>query len=262
MADETRRSVSDSLDSNQIVLPFLPFLLQDLWALGSDVESIIRCVGALPFKPGRAGVLDLGCGKGAVLIRIAREFGFRVVGIDAMEDFIHDARDRSRQHQVDHLCTFEHQDMHDYLQYPHDFDIVILASLGSVLGMWPETVSALRRQIRTGGYIIIDDGYLHTTENLHRKGYAHYRDHDRTIRELTSRGDRIFAEMSTATATEQINREYLQVIRRRGDELTRIHPKLRTALMEYIALQEEECRVIAEHIAGALWVVQKVETSK
>jgi 2-polyprenyl-3-methyl-5-hydroxy-6-metoxy-1,4-benzoquinol methylase len=68
------------------MLPYIPYLLQDLWALGSSVEIILKVIKELEL-PKSAKVLDLGCGKGAVSIQIASRFGFHVTGIDAMEHF-------------------------------------------------------------------------------------------------------------------------------------------------------------------------------
>jgi cyclopropane fatty-acyl-phospholipid synthase-like methyltransferase len=45
-------------------------------------------IGTLPLSSDSAKVLDLGCGKGAVSVQIASKFGFDVVGIDAMSEFL------------------------------------------------------------------------------------------------------------------------------------------------------------------------------
>jgi 2-polyprenyl-3-methyl-5-hydroxy-6-metoxy-1,4-benzoquinol methylase len=64
------------------LLPYLPYLLQDLWELGSVpmdmVELISGNVGVSP----RTKILDLACGKGAVSVRLAEEYGCSVKGID------------------------------------------------------------------------------------------------------------------------------------------------------------------------------------
>jgi len=48
------------------LIPFLPYILQDFWELGSSAESIVQII----LENREAGrdleVLDLGCGKGAV----------------------------------------------------------------------------------------------------------------------------------------------------------------------------------------------------
>ncbi len=257
MPNDAPQSVSDSLETDPRLLLHMPYLLQDLWSLGSDVDSILTAVDSCRLSPGGAGILDVCCGKGAVSVQIASRFGYRVTGIDAMPEFLRDAEEKAREFNVARLCEFRRQDIFDFVKTGHSFDAAILASLGGIFGTFQETAAVLRRQVREGGYMIIDDGYLKRNKSLERKGYSHYRNHDDTLRELTAHGDTLLLELSTADATERINREYLHLIRKRGNELISRNPELRTALEEYIAQQEEECRIIAEKIAGALWLIQK-----
>ena len=106
MSDRTDQSIASSLEVSERLLPYLPHLLQDLWALGSAVEYIIDTVAALNLSPHQATILDLGCGKGAVLIKIASLFGLKVVGIDAMPAFLEDARKKAIEYKVSQLCEF------------------------------------------------------------------------------------------------------------------------------------------------------------
>lgn len=81
----TLAAVADSLQVEKRLLPHLPYLLQDLWALGCAVDRIIDLVGSLGLAAG-SRALDLGCGKGAVAVRLASELGLEVVGIDLQAD--------------------------------------------------------------------------------------------------------------------------------------------------------------------------------
>ena len=77
MTDQIEQSIADSLEADQNLLPHMPFLLQDLWALGSSVDHILELTASLDLKPDQTRILDLGCGKGAAAIQIAERFGFR-----------------------------------------------------------------------------------------------------------------------------------------------------------------------------------------
>ena len=272
MTDNSEKSkklnqlISDSLEATPDLLPYMTYLLQDLWALGSSVDQIIEAAGRLPLRAGedagktvKATALDLGCGKGAVSVRLASEFGFSAVGIDAMEEFLSVARGKAGEFGVDDRCSFIGGDIHEYTMENHSFDIVILASLGFFFGSIGETVGTLRRQVRSGGYMIIDDGYLRRKEKLGRKGYEQYRTYSRTITELTSYGDRIVEELDTSDFSSRINREYIKVISKRGEKLTGEHPEIAASLRNYIAGQKEECDILDNELAGALWVIQKRE---
>lgn len=257
MSDRTEQSISNSLEVDKHLLPYMPFLLQDLWALGSSVDYILDIVASLSLAPHETKVLDLGCGKGAVLIQIASKFGFKVTGIDAMEVFLEDARKKAIEYNVSHLSEFINQDIMEYVTVEHGFDLVILASLGGIFGSFKNTVAKLRRQVRTGGYIIIDDGYLREASSLKRKGYEHYKNHEDSINELTASNDRLLKEINTTDLSLKINDEYMDFIERRGRELIANHPELEENIKAYIHLQAEECEVIKNQIEGALWLLQK-----
>ena len=74
--------VAEYFEVSPELLPYIPELLADLWALGSSPETVVEWVRSLELPPETTGVLDLGCGKGAVSIALAKEFNFRIFGID------------------------------------------------------------------------------------------------------------------------------------------------------------------------------------
>ena len=257
MSDRTKQSVADSLEAEKHILPHMPFLLQDLWALGSSVEHILEIVGSLSLPSQPVNILDLGCGKGAVLIQLASQFGFQVVGIDAMAPFLDEAVKIAATFQVSHLCQFNKNDILEYVTTEREFDLVILASLGGIFGSFKNTVRQLRTQVRSDGYMIIDDGYLREAPRLDRRGYGHYRNHEDTVKELTAYDDILLREINTTDLNLKINDEYFTVIEKRASELSEKHPELKDDLKAYIQLQAEECDVIENQIEGALWLLQK-----
>jgi len=259
MNDDIDQSISNSLEADKKLLGYMPFLLQDMWEMGCSVDDIIAVVGSLNFAPESTRILDLGCGKGTVCVKIASEYQFKAVGIDAMSDFLQDAAQKAEEYHVSHLCQFIQQDIRKYVSLKHDFDVVILASLGGVLGSIKNTVSRLRTQIRSGGYMIIDDGYLKKKDFLDRKGYEHYRNYEETVNELTSSGDQLVKEINTTDFSRALNDKYLQLIKKRGGELIDKHPELEDKILSYIQLQSEECEVLNNDVVGTLWVVQKRE---
>lgn len=258
MSERNNKSISDSLETTERLLSHMPFLLQDLWVLGSSIEEIIKLVGDLKLPSGETKVLDLGCGKGAVSIQIAAKYGYRVTGIDAMKPFLEEANKKAKLFNVSHLCEFIEKDIIDYVSVVHDYDIVILASVGGIFGSFKNTVGQMRTQVRNGGYIIIDDGYLKEGKNLSRKGYGHSRNHEDTIRELTFYDDKLLREINTNELSSQINYEYHHLIEKRGKELIALYPELENEIKSYIDLQAEECDVLKNQIEGALWLLQKI----
>jgi len=257
MIDESRKSVADSLETKPALVVHMPYLLQDMWALGSSADLICKMVGKLNLKSGGMGILDLGCGKGAVGIKIASAWGIHVTGIDLMEEFLSDAREKAKARSVSHLCNFIMADIIRYVKIPHYFELVILASLGNIFGSVTQTVKILRTQVAEGGYIMIDDGFLKSKKRTNRRGYGHYRNHEESIKALTKFGDRLLEEADTSVISSEINRIYLEKITNRARELIARLPELRGELEAYLRLQADECNFIDKEISGALWLLQK-----
>jgi cyclopropane fatty-acyl-phospholipid synthase-like methyltransferase len=259
MKNEIEKSIADSLETDAILLPYMSFLLQDMWALGCSEKDIISSVGSLDLTPESCIILDLGCGKGALSVQIASGYKCKAVGIDVMPSFLKVAVQKAKEYHITHLCQFIQQDIKDYVTVTHDYDVVILASLGGIFGSIKNTVSRLRTQVRSSGYMIIDDGYLKHKDSLKRKGYDHYKNYHETIRELTSYGDQVIREINTSEFSKELNVTYLKLIKKRGKELIARHPELKKDISSYITLQTEECEVLDTQIEGALWVLKKQE---
>jgi SAM-dependent methyltransferase len=248
-------SVLKSLDGTRAVLPYLPELLQDLWSMGSPPERSLELLRPLRLPPGSTRLLDLGCGKGAVSVRLASELRFRVVGVDGCPEFLETAREKAEEFGVDGSCEFVCADIRDFVKEARDFDAVILASVGNVLGGPGETVGRLRNCVRYGGYLLIDDGYLKSRGRFH-----HFKPHDETLSELLSHGDELVKEVENPDdELARINMSYLRDIRKRALILMDRKPGLSSVLQGYLRAQERECRSMARHFRGATWLLRKAE---
>ncbi len=146
MSEQTEQSIADSLEANKRILPYMPYLFQDMWALGCALQPIIDAA-AITGLHEKSKVLDLGCGKGAAAVQLAARFGCNVLGIDASEPFLKDARTKASEHKVSHLCEFVQEDILEYVKTNHNFDLVILASLGGTFGSFKNTIASLRSQV-------------------------------------------------------------------------------------------------------------------
>jgi ubiquinone/menaquinone biosynthesis C-methylase UbiE len=259
MDDGSQKSVANSLETEIKLLPYMPYLLQDLWAMGCSVDQILDSISNLNLPSNSINVLDLGCGKGALSVQIAAKFGFNVTGVDAMPEFLKVAKEKSIEYKVTSLCNFMKEDILNYVTDNHDFNIVFLASLGGIFGSNEQTIEILRSQVSPGGYIIIDDGYLKKRDVLNRKGYLHYRNYEDTVKELTSFGDELISELSTKEFSKKICDEYIEAIEKRCAELITQHPQMKIDLKHYLDLQREECEILNKEIEGIIWLLQKTK---
>lgn len=257
MSERTKKSIAESLEADNQMLPHLPFLLKDLWSMGCSLDQIISIVGTLKFPSKKVNALDLGCGKGAVAVNLAFKYGFNVTGIDAMKEFLDEAKLKATEHNVSHLCSFVNEDINDFITINRNYDLVIFASLGGILGSTKETVRKLRTQVKPGGYLIIDDGYLKTEPIPKRKGYEYCLSYGETKNALIAFGDVIVHQINTTGVNEKINQEYLSLIKNRANELIAKNPKLEKLVTSYVENQAIECSFINNYLEGALWVIQK-----
>jgi ubiquinone/menaquinone biosynthesis C-methylase UbiE len=243
------------------LLPYFPELLADIFVLGSWPEKIIGMLRPLDFPPKSTEVLDLGCGKGAVSLSIARELGFSVRGVDIFQPFIQEAREHAKSMNMSGLCRFETGDIRDVLKEKQLYDVVVFAAVGGVLGDFKQTVGQLRGVCRTGGYIVIDDGYLSYSTSLDRDGYRHYRSHEVTIMQLVSHGDTLVCEtVIPFSELKAYNDNTTRLIRKRAHKLAVKHPSLSASLVRYVRWEESECQIIESQTVAAIWMLQRADS--
>lgn len=142
------------------LIPFLPYILQDFWEIGTVSGTMIDLVRKHTQNYSDLKVLDLACGKGAVSVKIAQEFKCKCLGIDAIKEFIDEANRKANEHGVSHLCRFETGDIRERVKRLHGFNVIILGSIGPVFGDYSQTLASLKECVKDNGIIIIDDGYI------------------------------------------------------------------------------------------------------
>jgi len=97
------------------IYPFLPYILQDVWEIGASPEVMVRMAQRHVPKDRVLEVLDLGCGKGAVSVAMARMLPCRCHGIDAVDAFIEEARKKALAFGVAGKCAFETGDIREWV---------------------------------------------------------------------------------------------------------------------------------------------------
>ena len=152
--------IAKSLTANNTeLIPYLPYLLQDLWELGSSPKDIISMMNKNIELTKDLKILDLACGKGAVTVKIAETTGCNVKAIDIMSEFIEFAKKKAIDYGVEKRCIFEVDDINESVKNEKNYDVVILGAVGDVLGDPKETIFKLKKTIKKDGFIFIDDAY-------------------------------------------------------------------------------------------------------
>ncbi|MBE0448716.1 MAG: methyltransferase domain-containing protein [Actinobacteria bacterium] len=252
------KKLAEVLEVPPEILPYVPELLADIWALGSWPEEIIELLRSLELPTQSTKVLDLGCGKGAVTLPIAEELGFKIRGVDLFLPFIEEATERAKKLGVENLCHYEVGDIHDVLKEGRTYDVVIFASVGGVLGDFAQCVGQLRPASRPRGYMVIDDGFLAHASRLDRPGYQHYRSHEETIRQLTSYGDTLVQErIIPVEQLKAYNQKNTQLIQKRANKLAQQHPEIADSFERYVRWQEAESYILETETIPAIWLLQR-----
>jgi 2-polyprenyl-3-methyl-5-hydroxy-6-metoxy-1,4-benzoquinol methylase len=252
-----KMQVAKGFDATPELIPFIPYLLQDLFELGSSPEIIIKILDSLQLS-NKTKVLDLACGKGAVSIKLAERLGFNCKGIDLFKPLIDFAKGKAIETGVQQLCKFEIGDIGKVVQDEKDYDVVVLAAAESLLGEVDEAIGKLRNCVIDGGIIIYNGAYLNEESTLLNPDYSVIKNYTETLKQLTSHGDEIIKEIKIpVNETISINKSYTDVIRLRSEELIIKYPFKKELFTDYIKKQEDECSIIENDITGCVWCIRK-----
>ncbi len=252
------REIARNLGVSPEIAPYLPELLADIWALGSWPERIVDLLRPLDLPGPDTRVLEPGCGKGAVGIPVARDLGFQIRGVDTFAPFLEEARARAADAGVADRVCYEEGDMVAALDAGGDYDLAILAGVGATGGNVAGTVQRLRHAVRPGGYMILDDGFLTSADRIDWPGYEYYRNHAETVGALTRHGDRVIREVRIPLAEVKAhNARNNRVIAHRVEALSARHPEMAPAFRAFQQAELDECRVIEEETAAAIWLLQR-----
>ena len=258
---EEKLACSLSAETTEL-LPFLPYLLQDFWELGSDPEVMCGLIQKHVDLSPETRVLDLACGKGAISVKIAERLQAKVKGIDILPEFIEYAVRKASEYNATDLCEFIIGDINEAIDHEKDYDIVIFGAAGIVLGNPAEMLRKLKSVIKPGGYILIDEGYLpdnvkqsdvkcNSYELLTEKQWATlFREAELEL------VDTVFDENNNTPASG--DRETgMGFITARADELIEMHPDKKAIFEGYVLNQQNEYDDIDNTLICATWILKK-----
>ena len=256
MDERQQQEIAQAFDATPDLLPFIPALMADLWALGSSVEVIVELLRPLGLPAETTRIVDLGCGKGAVALTLAKELGFQALGVDFFEPFVQEARERAEEMGIASRCQFISGDIRHILPEVRDYDVVIYASVG-VLGRLDECVAKLRQCVHSEGYMLIDNAFLTDPGEVESPWYEHCATHEETLSWLTAHGDDLLREVIISTEdVKALNCEYTELMRRRAEKLAKLHPEAADSLYGYVEKQERESEIMERTVTSAVWLLQ------
>jgi len=252
--EESVINAMDGEDKN--LYPYIPYILQDLCEFGASPEIIINLIKKHKSDFEKLKILDLGSGKGAVSIKIAKEFKCHCSGIDAVKEFVDESIIKAKEYNVEKYCEFEAGDIRTKIFNKTKYDIIILGAIGPVFGDYYSTITRLKKCLLSDGLIIVDDSYLDENSNF---SHSQIEKKSNIINQIANAEMRIIDE--AIISKEQIkesNKNIFNKIRRRCEELIKKEPKNRLLFESYIKNQENENEVLEQKVICSTMVIGKI----
>lgn len=250
-------SVAESLDGSQNLelLPYLPYILQDMTDLGTSPDLAAGMLMRFDF-PADTKALDLGCGKGAVSVRLARQFGFKVKGIDGVNEFISSANELALNNGVLDKCSFEAGDIREKISVEKDYNLVILGAIGKVFGDMLTTLNIVGKCLKPGGCVLLDDGYIDDSDD---SGYYKANSKSQFYEHISNANFAILAEqiIDSSELAEQ-NKNVYSSIETRVYELAGKYPEKKELFLGYLDAQKQENDNIENKLVCGMWLLKKV----
>jgi SAM-dependent methyltransferase len=120
-----------------------------------EVEEIVRI---LDLPPG-ARVLDIGCGKGELLVELIERYRVTGVGVEFCAATVDEVRRRAAGRVPDGALTLHHQDANGFSARPGSFDLAASVGARAAIGEYAAALARLRELARPGGLVLLGEAY-------------------------------------------------------------------------------------------------------
>jgi SAM-dependent methyltransferase len=128
----------------------------------TSVAKLYELIGLLDLPP-EPQVLDIACGKGELLLRLAEAHaaaaGFRGVGVDASPFFIAEFREAAARRVPAARLELVEMDGAAYRPEPETFDLASCLGASWIFEGHRGTLRALRRAVRPGGQVLVGEPF-------------------------------------------------------------------------------------------------------
>ncbi|MCL2313041.1 MAG: class I SAM-dependent methyltransferase [Firmicutes bacterium] len=248
-------SIATAMDSQDVaIVPFLPYILQDFWEIGTPSDTVINLVQKHCKNHSTLNVLDLGCGKGAVSVKLAATLKCNCYGIDGIPEFIKTSKEKTREYGVDKLCRFEIGDIREKINTLDKFDVIILGAIGQVFGDYYATLITLSQHLTTEGIIIINDAYIEDSSTFQHLAILHCQE---LLRQIELAEMELIDEFTSEYSEFYDSAKEMENIIIRCEELKIKYPEKYSLFENYIQKQIDEYGVLENDVIGSIMVCKR-----
>jgi len=121
----------------------------------AKIERMLELVSLV----GDASVLDLGCGRGELSLKLVERFQARVTAVDISSPMLDAVRQRAQACGALERLRLLEVDIADFKPDPECFDLTAMLGGGGIGGGIAGICTALAGWTRRGGYVLIGEGY-------------------------------------------------------------------------------------------------------
>ena len=129
-----------------------------------SAAKIEKVLDLLPLD-GSSRALDLGCGRAELALRIIERFGSTVIAVDRSERMLDAARERAEWTGALAKLHLDDSDIRNYQADPETFHLTVMLGAGGIEGGMAGICSQLRTWTKSGGYLLIGEGYWQRKPN-------------------------------------------------------------------------------------------------
>ncbi len=251
-------SKKDFLNSLDLIDPnmekHVPYALQDLWELGSMPKYIIKLIEKNIEPSTIENIIDFGCGKGAVLIKLSQRIDFYGLGIDIVPEFIDSANKYAIEHSLIDKVKFEIGDLKAYLPKAKNYDIAIYGYDSTLLGNINQTLLQLSQCIKDKGYIVLEIAFTLDSKNRIQDIPSEKELNGQLSESQLKLVDHVFWDINKI---KKINRSNNKFIGKRIQELKTLYPHKSKIFETYMTNQLEESKRIENDMICSSWLLKK-----
>lgn len=231
----------------------IPYILKDLWELGSMPEYVIDLVTNFTDVTKIKKVVDFGCGKGAVLTQLAKKINFNGTGIDIVNEFINEAKIYALKEGVNERINFIADDLLTQLGKFKNFDLVIYGHDSEVLGDVFESLIELKKCIGKPGWVIFEVAFTPNSKDK-IEGIPHENELKIHLKES---GLKTVASLYwDIKDIKKVNQRNNTLIQNQINQLIDKYPEEKEIFEAYMQNQLDECHMIENDIVCSTWLLK------